>query len=354
MRLKSLLDRIPLDRFLLLLILTVILAAVLPARGQAAEALDWITYGAIAFLFFLYGARLSPQAVWAGLLHWRLQGLVFSSTFILFPLLGLGAAALAAPFLPQELLLGIIFLSVLPSTVQSSIAFTSMAGGNVPAALTSASVSNLLGMIVTPILIVLLASSQQNVLSLDALEKIALQLLAPFVAGQLVRPLIGAWLLRHKTLTSVVDRGSVLIVVYAAFSEGMVAGVWGMLGWQQLAIVAGIDIVLLAIVLVATTVTSRKLGFSKEDEIAIVFCGSKKSMATGIPMAGILFPGQAMSVIVLPLMLFHQIQLFACATIAQRYARRLSAAPATLPTDAATGSATLPGAPVLEASVRAK
>ena len=354
MRLNALLARIPLDRFLMLLIVTVVLAAVVPARGQAADALDWITFGAIAFLFFLYGARLSPKAVWAGLLHWRLQGLVFSSTFILFPLLGLAAAALAAPFLPPELLLGLIFLSVLPSTVQSSIAFTSMAGGNVPAALTSASVSNLLGMVVTPILIVLLASTQQNILSLDSLEKIALQLLAPFLAGQLVRPLIGTWLLRHKMLTSVVDRGSVLIVVYAAFSEGMVAGVWGLLGWEELAIVAGIDVVMLAIVLVATTIASRKLGFSKEDEIAIVFCGSKKSMATGIPMAGILFPGQAMSIIVLPLMLFHQIQLFACAAIAQRYAKRLTMATAKLPPEAATGSATLPGAPILEAAVPGK
>jgi sodium/bile acid cotransporter 7 len=354
MRIKSLLDRIPLDRFLMLLILTVILAAAVPARGEAAEALNWITYGAIAFLFFLYGARLSPKAVWTGLLHWRLQGLVFSSTFILFPLIGLAVAALATPFLPKELVLGLIFLSVLPSTVQSSIAFTSMAGGNVPAALTSASVSNLLGMIVTPVLIVLLASTQRSILSLDSLEKIALQLLAPFVAGQLVRPLLGSWLLRHKTLTSVVDRGSVLIVVYAAFSEGMVAGVWGRLGWKELAIVAGIDILMLAVVLVATTVSSRKLGFSKEDEIAIVFCGSKKSMATGIPMAGILFPGQAMSIIVLPLMLFHQIQLFACATIAQRYARRLTSAPAKLPPEAVTGSATLPGEPVLDVALRGR
>lgn len=322
MNLRSRLRAIPVDRFLLLLIATVALAAVLPARGQVAEAFDWITYGAIALLFFLYGARLSPQAVWAGLLHWRLQGLVFLSTFALFPLVGLLVYPMAGQILPGELALGLLYLTLLPSTVQSSIAFTSIAGGNVPAALTSASVSNMLGVVVTPLLVLLLASGSGGAISFDAIEKIALQILAPFVAGQVVRPLIGAWLARHKPVTTVVDRGSILLVVYAAFSEGVVAGVWTSLDWQDLVIVVLLDIAILAFVLSVTTLLARKLRFSREDEIAIVFCGSKKSMATGIPMAGILFAGHAMALVVLPLMLFHQIQLFACAALAQRYARR--------------------------------
>ncbi|WP_062206398.1 bile acid:sodium symporter family protein [Aureimonas sp. AU12] len=322
MSLRSALRRVPVDRFLLMLIATIAIAAVIPARGEVAEAFDWITYGAIALLFFLYGARLSPKAVWQGLLHWRLQGLVFLSTFAFFPLVGLALSPLASHVLPAELALGLLYVCLLPSTVQSSIAFTSIAGGNVPAALTSASVSNLLGVVITPALVLLVASSQGGAFSFDAVQKIALQILVPFAAGQIARPLIGDWLLRHKPLTQIVDRGSILLVVYAAFSEGMVAGVWTKLGLGDLATVVAFDIVILAIVLATTTFVARRLKFAKPDEIAIVFCGSKKSMATGIPMAGILFAGHAMALVVLPLMLFHQIQLFACAALAQRYARK--------------------------------
>ena len=149
-------------------------------------------------------------------------------------------------------------------------------------------------------------------------------MLLPFGLGQAVRPFAGTFLQRHKRVTSVVDRGSILLVVYAAFSEGMVAGIWSQLSLSSLLVLIVLNTVVLAAVLVATTVASRALGFNKEDEIAIVFCGSKKSMASGIPMANILFPGHSVGLIVLPLMLFHQLQLFACATLAQRYARRPS------------------------------
>ena len=320
--LRRTLARFGIDPYLIALIATVAVAALLPARGVAAIVAEDAVKVAVALLFFLYGARLSPRAVWEGLLHWRLQSLVFASTYLLFPLLGLVLTRLSAPWLAPELALGIMFVCVLPSTVQSSIAFTSIARGNVPAALCSASVSNLFGMVMTPLLVMLLLGSKGGGFSTKAVEDIALQLLLPFLVGQALRPLIGAFLLRHKAVMSLVDRGSILLVVYAAFSEGMVAGIWSQVTLRDLGLVILLDIVLLALVLVTTTVLSRRFGFSKEDEIAIVFCGSKKSMASGIPMANILFTGQAMGLIVLPLMLFHQAQLFACATLAQRYARR--------------------------------
>ena len=235
-------------------------------------------------------------------------------------LLGLGIAHL--PGLPVLVAGGMLFLTLLPSTEQSSIAFTSIARGNVPAALCSASISNLAGIVVTPLLVAVLLSSHGGGFSLSALKDIALQLLLPFALGQLARPYVGKWIVAHKQLTSFVDRGSILLIVYGAFSEGMVAGVWSQLSWQSLALVLVLDLVMLALGLVITTVVSRRLGFSKEDEIAIVFCGSKKSMASGIPMANILFAGHAVSLIVLPLMLFHQAQLMACAAIARRSAQR--------------------------------
>ena len=314
--------RLVIDWYLVALVGTVILAAILPARGNGAVAMDYVTYLAVALLFFLYGARLAPRAILAGIMHWRLQGLVILSTFLVFPVIGLILVAVFRPWLGDTLSIGLLFLSVLPSTVQSSIAFTSIARGNVPAALCAASISNLAGIVVTPALVALLITTHGGGFSLGALRDIALQLLLPFALGQLARPLIGNWLNAHKKPTSFVDRGSILLIVYAAFSEGMVAGVWSAISWQSLALVLALDALMLALGLATTTLASRTLRFSKEDEIAIVFCGSKKSLASGIPMANILFAGQAVSLIVLPLMLFHQMQLMVCASLARRYASR--------------------------------
>jgi sodium/bile acid cotransporter 7 len=315
------------DPYLMLLLATVGLAALLPARGVGAEIADTAVTVAVALLFFLYGARLAPAAIWAGLTHWRLQGLVFLSTFALFPLLGLGASIAARGWLPAEIATGILFLTLLPSTVQSSIAFTGIAGGNVPAALCAASVSNLIGTVLTPVIVALLLpltgllpAGGGGGVSWHAIQGIAAQILLPFVVGQLARPLIGEWIARHKGPTTLVDRGSILLVVYAAFSEGVVSGIWHRVSAGDLALVVVLDVVLLAAVIAVTTVVSRRLLFSRPDEIAIVFCGSKKSMASGIPMATILFAGSSVSLIVLPLMLFHQIQLFVCAVLARRYA----------------------------------
>jgi sodium/bile acid cotransporter 7 len=317
-----LLARLRVDPYLIALLATVGLATVLPARGAGVPVMDAAVFCAVGLLFFLYGARLSPRAVAAGMAHWRLQALVFSSTYIVFPLIGLALTTALRNVLSPELSLGLMFVCVLPSTVQSSIAFTAIARGNVPAALCGASVSNLFGMLLTPALVAVLLHASGAGFSARALFDIGAQLLLPFVAGQLARPLIGDWLLRHKLVTAAVDRGSILLVVYAAFSAGMAAGIWSLVTPRELALVVLLDLAMLGAVLAVTTAVSRWTGFSTEDEIAIVFCGSKKSMAGGIPMAGILFPGHAVGLIVLPLMLFHQAQLFTCATLARRYASR--------------------------------
>ncbi len=328
MTVSRILHRLGIDPYLIALIATVALAAILPASGGGAFVLDYVVVGAVALLFFLYGAKLSTEAVVGGLTHWRLQVLVLVATFVLFPLLGLALTAVFKSWITADLALGLMFLCVLPSTVQSSIAFTSIARGNVPAALCSASVSNLVGMVLTPALVGLLLTTHGGGFDLKSLEKIALQLLLPFVAGQVLRPWVGPWIAHHKSLIGFVDRGSILLVVYSAFSEGVVAGIWGKVGIESLILILALDSLLLAIVLVATTVVSRRLGFSKEDEITIVFCGSKKSLASGVPMANILFAGRSLGMIVLPIMLFHQIQLFVCATMAQKYAARPAAHPA--------------------------
>jgi len=315
---KALLSRLPIDPYIAAIVGMVCLASLLPVHGTGAVAAGHLTTAAIALLFFLHGARLAPKAALAGARHWRLHVVVLASTFLVFPVLVLGARAAFPNFLTAPLWTGLILLSVLPSTVQSSIAFTSIARGNVPAALCAATASNLLGMVLTPLLAGLLLSAQGG-FSIQGIGDILMQLMLPFAAGQLARPLIGDWAFRNKTLLGLVDRGSILLVVYTAFSEGVTQGIWHQLGMADLGRLMAIDAALLAAVLAITTYGSRLLGFSRADEVTIVFCGSKKSLASGLPMATVLLAGQSVGLIVLPLMLFHQIQLMVCAWLAKRY-----------------------------------
>jgi solute carrier family 10 (sodium/bile acid cotransporter), member 7 len=300
----------------------VALASVLPARGDAALFIDRLTAVAIAVLFFLYGARISPQDAWEGARHVRLHALVLAFTYGVFPLLGLCAQALVPAVLSPELYLGVVFLCCLPSTVQSSIAFTSIARGNVAAALCAASASNLLGVVLSPILVGLLLSTQGVSLSAGAVGKLVLQLLLPFFLGQLLRSRIVGFVTRRKQVLGYVDRGSILLVVYGAFSEGVVAGIWQRVSPYELGTLLAVVSLLLGLVLLATTYASRQLGFPTADEVTIVMCGSKKSLASGLPIATVLFPAASVGLTVLPLMLFHQLQLVVCAWLARRYALR--------------------------------
>jgi sodium/bile acid cotransporter 7 len=309
------------DTFTILLVLTVVLASILPAQGAFAGYFAVATNIAIGLLFFLHGARLSRDVVIAGILHWRLHLVILLTTFAVFPVLGVALGFIPHSILPQQLYLGILFLCVLPSTVQSSIAFTSMAGGNVPAAICSASASNIFGMFLTPLLVGLLfGAGGHGEFSWDVLQQILLQLLAPFIAGQILQPWIGDWIRARKKLLMPVDRGSILMVVYLAFSKAVVEGMWHKFSIADIAVVVVVDIVLLAFVLLFTMYGSKLLGFNRADQITITFCGSKKSLASGVPMANVIFAGQSIGAIVLPLMLFHQIQLMICAYLAQKFA----------------------------------
>ena len=311
------------DHFTCALIATVVLATVLPCRGAAAGVFEVLTDMAIALLFFLHGAKLSREAVVAGATHWRLHLTVLASTFVLFPLLGWLLRPVLAPLVTPDLYLGVLFLCALPSTVQSSIAFTSIARGNVAAAICSASASSLLGIFLTPLLVgLMLESHGQGGMSWDAIGAIVLQLLVPFVAGQVAQRWIGGWVARHRGLVAYVDQGSILLVVYTAFSAAVLQGLWKQVPLPVLGGLLLVNAVLLAIALLATRYGARALGFDRADEITIVFCGSKKSLASGVPMAKVLFAGHPLGTIVLPIMLFHQIQLMTCAVLARRYAAR--------------------------------
>nr|WP_313403526.1 bile acid:sodium symporter family protein [Pseudomonas sp.] len=311
------------DAFTLTLLAVVLIATLLPASGQVAVVFEWITNLAIALLFFLHGAKLSRQAILAGAGHWRLHLLVFTCTFVLFPLLGLLLKPLMAPLIGNELYLGMLYLCALPATVQSAIAFTSLARGNIPAAICSAAASSLLGIFLTPLLVALLMGVEGDSGStLDAIGKISLQLLLPFVLGQIAQRWIGGWVNKNKSWLKYVDQSSILLVVYTAFSAAVIGGLWQEVPLVTLLALVLACCVLLALALLLTHLLGKWLGFNQEDRITILFCGSKKSLATGVPMAQVLFAGGAIGVLILPLMLFHQIQLMVCAVLAQRYAKR--------------------------------
>jgi sodium/bile acid cotransporter 7 len=314
--------RVPIDTFVLALLVTVGVAALLPARGPAADALSVATKIAIVLLFALYGARLSPMQAWHGMRQWRLHLLVLAMTFVVFPLLGLAARVLVPAVLTNDLYNGLLFLCLVPSTVQSSIAFTSIARGNVPAAMVSASVSNIVGVVLTPLLVVALMSTTGGVrVDSSAVIDIVLQLLLPFAAGQLLRPRIADWVHRHTLLTKAVDRGSILLVVYAAFSLGMTEHIWNAVTPWRVVAVGLVSAALLAAVLLITSAVGRLAHLDRGDAVVLLFCGSKKSLASGLPMALVLFPAATVGLIMLPLMLFHQLQLVVCAVIASRLSR---------------------------------
>ncbi len=311
------------DAFVTALAATITIATVLPCEGVTAQVFHVAGIIAIGSLFFLQGARLSREAVLAGLTNYRLHAVIAVATFVLFPLFGSVLVALMPHVLNRTLLLGVLFLCALPSTVQSSIALTSIARGNVAGAVCAATGSSLVGLLLTPLLFGLMSHVHgHGNLDLSSMWLVVLQLLMPFAVGHLLRPWIGPWAAQNKRLLSVTDRGSILIVVYTAFSAAVVHGIWHQLPPAALATLGLLVAVLLAAGLLVTTGAARICGFDHANEVAAVICGSQKSLVAGIPIASVLFSGQTLGFIVLPIMLYHPMQLVVCAWLARRYATR--------------------------------
>ena len=310
-----------LDPLIVLILCAVTLAIVFPARGSFAESFDVLTNIGIALLFFLYGARLSTREAINGIKHWKLHLTILVFTFVVYPVIGLVLRPLTS-FIPTDLYLGILYLTLVPSTVQSSVAFTSIARGNVPGAIVSASASNLAGVFLTPLLVMALMGAGDGIhIDSSVFLEISVLLLLPFVLGQLTRKWVGK--VAASKATKVVDRGSIAMVVYAAFSKGMVDGIWASISVWQILFQIVFSTAFVFFMLWLTKVVSRKLGFDREDTIAIQFCGSKKSLATGLPMASVIFAsgGTSLGLLILPLMIYHQVQLMICASMAARYSR---------------------------------
>lgn len=308
------------DPFIIALLATVALASLLPARGQFASVVDVIATAAIVLLFFFHGAKLPREAIWEAIGHWRLYLTILGCTFLMFPLLALGLSKAMPGLLPPLLWTGVLFMATLPGTVQSAVAFTSIARGNVAAAIASSSASQLIGIFLTPVLVGLLADAHGAGVDLSGIGHILLILFAPFVVGHLARPWIGAWVSRNKQVIGLSDRTTILLAVYSAFSAAVIEGVWNKVPLPVLGLLTLVCLAMLAFALLFTRYAARLLGFSREDEIAIMFCGTKKSIVQGVPMARVLFAAPDVGIVLIPILLFHQFQLMACAWIARRYA----------------------------------
>ncbi|MEQ9547581.1 MAG: bile acid:sodium symporter family protein [Marinobacter sp.] len=322
------------DTFTLLLLGAIVLASFLPVKGGTADLLATVGTLAVALLFFFHGAALSREQIVAGATHWRLHILITSLTFVFFPLAVLPINSMsdfAPQWMPEDLGLGFLYLGVLPSAVSSSIAYTAMARGNVPAAICSAAASNVFGMMLTPFLLVLLVSTSggSNFSVTEALKDIVLQLLLPFAAGHALRPLLGGFLARNEGLMSRYDQCVIWLIVYSAFSHSVESGLWQNLPLLAIVLTIVLCFALFGFFMLMARVLVRRFGFSLEDEAAVVFCGSKKSLASGLPMAKVLFSGHpGFGMIVLPIMCYNQIQVIVGAILAKKYREKIEAASA--------------------------
>jgi sodium/bile acid cotransporter 7 len=321
------------DGFVIAMLCAVAVAFAVPWLGAPGSPVPFgaITQVGIALVFFLHGANLSREVLIKGVTHWRLHLFVQASTFILFPLIGfailIGGRMTA---IPNDLLIGFFYLCALPSTVSSSVAMTALGRGNVPAAVFNASLSGLIGMVVTPLLVGLIAGDAAGEMPSvgRAIGDVALTLLLPFALGQASRPLTGAFLARHKKWIGKIDRGVILLIVFTAFAASTAAGTWATFGLGLLALTIAMTGAILAVALTITMMLARLAGFARADEVTAVFCGSKKSLASGAPMARILFASHpSLGMIMLPLMLYHQLQLIVCSILARRYAQAADAQP---------------------------
>ncbi len=315
--------RLPIEPFNLLIVAAVLLASLLPAAGRFADLLQTASTLAIMLLFFWQGAKLSPQQLKAGLVHVRLHVAVFASTYGLFPLLGLLLRPLALRVLPHDTYDGVLFLCSSPSTIQTAVVFVAIARGNVPAALCAASLSSLAGVVITPLLLRAFGVGvSAGALPWSAAWDLLLELVLPLALGQFSRRWIGVWVEGHRSALRIYDQGTIVLVVYVAFSRAVAEGLWHALSVWRFGVLIVLDLSILGCVLTLTTLLSRALKFSKADEITVVFCGSKKGLASGAAIANVLFPQATVGVLLIPLMIFHQLQLMAAAAMAQRYAKR--------------------------------
>lgn len=310
--------------FLVGMVIAIALAVFTADFGKSGGMihLDKLTGIGVAIVFFLHGLGLSPKAIKAGISNWRMHIYIQLATFLAYPLLWVIFGDVLLAYMPAALAFGFCYLFVLPSTISSSVAMTSVGKGNVPGAIFNASLSSILGIFITPLLIQLFMGFEGVKLDLiGSIISISKLLLLPMIVGQLARPLLLKFAEKHKAVVNKVDKYVILLIVYNAFCDSVANGIWSSFSLQMLITSIVICFVVLLCMVHLIQWGARRCQFELADEVAAVFCGTKKTLAAGIPMATVIFGSDPkLGMILLPIMLYHPIQIFYCAILASRYA----------------------------------
>lgn len=305
------------DPFIVTILVILTLGILIPVPQSLISALTIAGKVAVMLLFLVYGARLSTREVTDSMKNGRLQVAVALATFVIFPFLGWATRVPTEAVLGPMFATGTLYLTLLPSTVQSSVTFTSIAGGNVAGAVCAATLSNIAGVVITPLLVYLVMGKSSGV-DPSSILNVVVQLLIPFVLGQIAQPHVGDWVRSKKWLTRGVDHGTIFIVVASAVCGATARGLWSGITWGQVGALLASSAILLAIMLCVTWWGGKLLGLNRADRIVLLMCGSKKSLATGLPMASIIFPASTLAAVTMPVIVFHQLQLFVCAVLARK------------------------------------
>lgn len=314
---SPLLNRLLPDRFILVLIGAMVLAAVMPVGAGDAHMASHAAAGAVFVVFLLHGIRLPRQQVLDGIRNWRVQGALMAFVFAAMPLAGLLLSHIFASWLPPLLAVGLLYCSILPTTVQSATTYTGMAGGNIAISVVASAIINLAAIIITPALFAVLAGRSGGVdLSGELLPRIALMLLLPFIIGQVIQHWVRPTAMRYPRLIRTIDQSAIAIAVYVAFSAAVVDGIWGRLSGTDIALL------LLAVALLLLTgfgggwIMARRVTANAGDRAAMLFVASHKSIAVGAPLATLLFAPATAGVILLPILVYHMAQLLISSWIA--------------------------------------
>jgi len=321
----SQLSKVGFNGFFLCLLLMVFLAWLFPEVGSKNSVLplDKVTFYGVSVIFFFYGLRLSPEKLKTGLQSWRLHIVIQTTTFILFPVIAIvvihffGSAT-------EPLWLGFFYLAALPSTVSSSVVMVSIAGGNMPAAIFNASISSIIGIFITPLWMTLYGERAEGDINLSTvIVKLSFQVLLPVILGLFLHGKLGTWAEKHKNGLKNFDQLIILLIVFTAFSESFLGDMFVGFTYLEISLLGALMLLFFFVVAALMYLLSSWLAFSREDRITVLFCGSKKSLVQGAVMGRVLFPNPTvLGIILLPLMLYHALQLLAGSVIAQGMARR--------------------------------
>ncbi len=314
------------NKFVFALFLVMLLAWIFPGPGAPDSIIPLKTIGSIgiSLIFFFYGLKLSPEKLRAGLSNFRLHLLVQLSTFLLFPLIVLPFFPLMKTESQQTLWLALFFLAALPSTVSSSVVLTSLAKGNVPSAIFNASISGIIGIMVTPLWMGLFIHAKSGDFDFSQIYfKLFLEIILPVIIGLLLRPWLHQFTIRFSRQLTLFDKLVILLIVYRSFAASFHAGYFEGISWPDLLILLALVIGLFFLVYGIILSLTRALGFNREDRITALFCGSQKSLVHGSVFSNVLFANMSVAgIMLLPLMIFHAFQIFAISVISSRYAKK--------------------------------